>query len=259
MNHQDPHPHSKKPAGDSLVPANAATDISVPQPLSPLAPASVPATSPLPMTPVESAIYNAIYETGRSISHLREALDTDTNLTGKQRNRLISAKSRNYGFISKTFDIARDNPAIRPPQFSIGDMANTLTMIEMSRQLMMVADQLRALADDFLLENCDTGYRFGLRIYGSLREQAHAKLAGADILFQELRQFFTLHRRGGSGEGEPTIHELDRDLHSMMHGHADGEIIIRNESPHKTGGVHEVIDDVHRHGRHDGAEIKVKE
>jgi len=31
-------------------------------------------------------------------------------------------------------------------------------------------------------------------------------------------------------------------------------MVIKNESPHMTGGEHEVVDDVHRHGKHD-AEI----
>ena len=44
---------------------------------------------------------------------------------------------------------------------------------------------------------------------------------------------------------EPTQKQLERDAKRLLHGHADGRIVIENESPHLTEGVHEVIDDVH--------------
>ena len=39
--------------------------------------------------------------------------------------------------------------------------------------------------------------------------------------------------------------ELERDFKRLIHGKADGEIIIENETPHLTAGVHKVIDNVH--------------
>ena len=40
--------------------------------------------------------------------------------------------------------------------------------------------------------------------------------------------------------------ELERDIKRLIHGKADGEIIIKNERPNMVGGVHEVIDNVHK-------------
>jgi hypothetical protein len=40
--------------------------------------------------------------------------------------------------------------------------------------------------------------------------------------------------------------ELERDIKRLIHGKADGEIVIKNESPHVQGGLHEVIDNVHK-------------
>jgi hypothetical protein len=42
--------------------------------------------------------------------------------------------------------------------------------------------------------------------------------------------------------------QLERHIKQLQHGKADGEVIIRNESPHLTGGVHTVVDNV-RKGR----------
>jgi hypothetical protein len=38
--------------------------------------------------------------------------------------------------------------------------------------------------------------------------------------------------------------ELERDIKRLIHGKADGEIVIKNESPHISRGVHEVVDNV---------------
>jgi hypothetical protein len=114
--------------------------------------------------------------------------------------------------------------------------------------LCIVLEQFQHAATDYLLESSDSAYRDALRVYGSLREQARANVAGASALFAELLQYFTLHHRGRPG-AEPTEKELERDFHSLVRGHKDGEIIVRNETPRAQGGVRTVIDDVHKnHG-----------
>jgi hypothetical protein len=81
-----------------------------------------------------------------------------------------------------------------------------------------------------------------LRIYGSLQEQTKSKVPGAEPLYNALRTFFNRRRREGD---EPTEMELERDIKRLVHGKEDGEIIIKNETPHITGGFHQVIDSVH--------------
>ena len=188
---------------------------------------------------------------------LRGYLPTEHDLTGTQRRRLIGAKARNYGFIVKAYEIVDDSPAFIPPNFSLTNMAGTMANLEKARDLVVIAENLQRLVDDFLLQTTDAAYRDALLIYANLRMQARAKIHGATDLFDQLRQFFTLHRRGRAG-AEPTEKEIEREVRSLLHGHSDGEIIIKNESPHMTGGVHEVVEDVKKRGKR-GAEIKVKE
>jgi hypothetical protein len=40
--------------------------------------------------------------------------------------------------------------------------------------------------------------------------------------------------------------QIEREVKQLLHGKADGEIIVKNESPHLGGGLHEVIDHVHK-------------
>ena len=113
----------------------------------------------------------------------------------------------------------------------------------------MMLEQFHRLADDLQLIFCNSAYRDALGVYGNLREQSRRGVLGAEELFQELRQFFTLRRRGHNvenGSTEPTMHELQRDFKRLIHGKADGDIFAKHESPTTSGGVHEVIDNVHR-------------
>ena len=86
----------------------------------------------------------------------------------------------------------------------------------------------------------------------NLRELNRGRVPGADVLFQQLQQFFTLHRRrnssNGNGHGEPTEKEVLRDTRALLHGTKDGTVSLKHESPTTSGGVHEVIDNVHRPG-----------
>jgi len=40
--------------------------------------------------------------------------------------------------------------------------------------------------------------------------------------------------------------EIERDIKALVHGKADGEIIVKNERPELGAGLHEVIDNVHK-------------
>jgi hypothetical protein len=164
------------------------------------------------------------------------------NLTGTARRRLFSAGVKNYGFIDKAFDIAHDNPQFMPPNFNLNKLFDNLRDLEDLRQLMLVLQQFeQAVSNAFMLQ-ADSCYRDALRIYGSLREQAKAKVPGADPLYKALLTFF--RKRRGEGD-EPTEMELERDVKRLIHGHADGKITIENESPKIISGIHKVIDDVH--------------
>jgi hypothetical protein len=108
---------------------------------------------------------------------------------------------------------------------------------------MLILQQFMQLATNAFMVQSDFCYREALRIYDSLREQARGRVPGAEELFQALRNFFNRRRRTGE---EPTEHELELDFKRLIHGKADGEIIIKNESTHITEGVHKVVDNVHK-------------
>ena len=213
------------------------------------------ATSPL----ASNVLHTVLKKTAADVSDinriLRGYLPLEQDLTGPQRRRLIGAKARNYGFLVKAFEVVDDRPEFIPPNFSITNMAGTIANLEAARDLVVIAENLQRLVDDFLLQTTDLAVRDGLLIYRNLQTQARAKIHGASDLFSQLQQFFTLRR---SNRTEPTEKQLEREAKKLLQGKADGEMVIKNESPRVTGGVHEVVEDVGKR-RKRGAEIKVKE
>jgi hypothetical protein len=177
------------------------------------------------------------------MQHFIDVEGVDNNLTGRDRQRLISAGVRNNGFIDKTFDIAHDNPEFLPPHFSMEQFTENIRRFEELRQLMLVLQQFQQLAASAFMQQADVCYRDALRVYGSLREQTRSRVPGAEPLFEALMTFFHRRRRAGA---EPTEHELELDFKRLVHGKADGKIEIVNESPKMVEGVHKVVDNVHK-------------
>jgi len=166
------------------------------------------------------------------------------SLTGTDRRRLVGVGVRNNGFIDKAFDIAVENPQFMPAHFNVETLTANMHDIEDLRQLLWTLQQFVQAVSNALLVHSDSAYRDALRIYDSLREQARNRVDGADPLFRALRTFFS--RRRKPANEEPTEMELERDIKRLIHGKADGEIVIKNERPNMVGGVHEVIDNVHK-------------
>jgi hypothetical protein len=169
--------------------------------------------------------------------------DIDTNLSGKERQRLFGAGVRNFGFIEKAYDIARENPQFLPRDFNVALMGYYIRDLEDARQLVWTLQQFLNAANEYLLKNSTTGFREALRVYGSLREHNRSKTPGADVLYRALLTYFR-RRRPRPGETEPTQKELERDFMKLIHGKADGDIEIINEQPHFVEGVRKVTDNV---------------
>jgi hypothetical protein len=162
------------------------------------------------------------------------------NLTAKERERLISAGVRNYGFIEKANDIGKDNPAFLPSQFEMSDFSQNLLVFDLTRQFYLVAEKLQSLASDSMLLRSNVLYRESLRIYNGLKEQAKGRVPGARDLFDALEPFF---KRRKPVESQPTQKQELRRLESVAKGKTDGEILVRNIKPKTTGGVREIIED----------------
>jgi len=170
--------------------------------------------------------------------------DIESAATGHERIRLFGAGVRNYGFIEKTWDIVRDNPTMRPTQFNYAQFGADIGEFDEYRQLYFLLEKFMQVVNEAMLVRSDKLFRDALRVYGNLREMSRARVPGAEPLYRALLTFFRRRRTAETVEGEPTIKELEHDFNKLIHGHADGEIVVKNETPKVSGGKRTVIDEV---------------
>jgi hypothetical protein len=166
--------------------------------------------------------------------------DIINTLSPAERKRLIGAGVRNYGFIDKAFDIANDNPQFVPSFLSIAELWNDMHDFEDVRQLVWVLEKFLQLANEAMLVRGDKILRDALFIYNNLRELSKARVPGAQPLFEALLKYF--RRRTRPGEAEPTVKQLEKDFHALIHGTKDGKLVIENEKARTVGGKHLVVD-----------------
>jgi len=102
---------------------------------------------------LDAIIRELIAELESKMHFFIEEENVENNLTGKDRRRLFSAGVRNYGFIDKAFDIARDNPDFMPPHFDAIALNANLRQLEDLRQLMLTLQQfLQLVTSAFMLK-----------------------------------------------------------------------------------------------------------
>jgi hypothetical protein len=94
-----------------------------------------------------------------------------------------------------------------------------------------------------MLVRGDKIFRDALFIYNNLRELSKARVPGAQPLFEALLKYF--RRRTRPGE-EPTVKQLEKDFHALIHGTKDGRLVIENEKAKTIGGKHLVVDRTRR-------------
>jgi len=166
-----------------------------------------------------------------------------TELNSADRRRLNGSGVRRYGFIEKTADVAGEFPQIWPGLVDDnGKLKELVGEIEVLRNLFVWFRYLSRVVQDLLLLAGDDAFRLAGAYYTAARDGARRKNPEAQQVFDMLRLFWRRPRRTST---EPTERELRRDFKRLIHGKADGDIFAKHESPHVSGGVHEVIDNVH--------------
>ena len=146
-------------------------------------------------------------------------------------------------------DQNRENPEFVPANFNAAAFQKSINSLDNYRQLHWVLEKFLQAVNEAMLIQGDASFRSALFVYRNLQAQARARVHGAEPLFRALLRFFRRRRPAEElEETDPTMKQLERDFNKMIHGKADGEIILKNEKPRKVGGARQVIDNV-RTGR----------
>jgi len=168
----------------------------------------------------------------------------NTVLDTTDRRRLLGSGVRRYGFIEKTADVAEEYPQFWPAFVTdTGELKERVDEIEVLRNLLVWFRYASRIVGDLLLVAGDDAFRLAGSYYATARDGARRKVPEAMQVFQLLQLFWKHPRRMTE---EPTMRELERDFNALMHGTKDGQIAVANESPHVSGGMREVVDNVQR-------------
>ena len=182
----------------------------------------------------------------------------NTELNTADRMRLRGSGVRRYGFIEKVFEVSADYPQFWPP-FGDGreEMSEYVKEIDALRNLLIWARWLARVVQDLLLIAGNDAFRVAGAYYTLAREGSRKKNPDAVQVYDMLRLFW---KRPRKTSGEPTIPQVLRDTRDLLHGTKDGNVSVQHESPTTSGGVHEVIDNVHSAKcRVQSSKCKVKE
>jgi hypothetical protein len=169
---------------------------------------------------------------------------TDDVLTAIQRRRKIGAGIKNYGFIDKVSDLASSNPQFAT-FFDITDLKNAIRNIEECRDIVVLLQAFARMVSNAMLIYSDDAFSMALIYYSMVKEMSRHGDPTAMELFNALKPFFKRPKRSSA---EPTEKEIERDLHALIKGKADGKIVVENERPKLTSGERKVVDEV-RKGR----------
>jgi hypothetical protein len=167
---------------------------------------------------------------------------SENNLTLTQRRRKIGAGIRNYGFIEKVADLAGANPQYAQ-FFNPVDLRNAIKNVDMCRDLVLLLQGFQRMVSNSMLVYSDDAFTMSTIFYRMVQTMSRRGDPQAIQLFRTLSPFFERRRRATE---EPTAKEIERDLHALLHGTADGKMLIENETPKTTKGVRKVVDEVSR-------------
>lgn len=166
------------------------------------------------------------------------------NSLNSQQHSFVGKGFRNYGFMMASNQSINNFPELAPAFIEIDDFNSTvedyLFMRDISERILTISGDARDIMN--ILGNLS--YSFALAYYDGVRSIAsrtHNKTATGVLAI--LQRFFTRGRTPGAKQNEM---EVEHHLRALMHGTRDGEITVRNESPHSEGGMHEVTDDSHK-------------
>jgi hypothetical protein len=157
------------------------------------------------------------------------------HLRALDRKRLNGVGIKKQGFIERALEIAKENPEFLPNYLTLERFIEENKYFTEFRNLFDTSGQIRELIWNITMESSDVDYTNALDYYASVREAAKRRVDAAESPHKELAVFFKRNKPLGE---EPTKKQTKRDLNALMNGRKDGKIVVENNKPKVTGGVH---------------------
>jgi hypothetical protein len=164
-----------------------------------------------------------------------------STFTPADRERLIGAGIKNFGFIQTAYAHAAANSAFVPPYLDMAEFSEAVRNVEAKRVLAALLDQFSKTVSDSMLADNDSAFHDALDFYHSVRQAAKNRVPGAEVEFNVLKPYFKRGKSAHSAD-EPTEAQIERDLRGLLHGTKEGKIVVENENPQAARGTRTVVD-----------------
>jgi hypothetical protein len=172
-----------------------------------------------------------------------EMEDFSAHLRALDRKRLNGVGVKKLGFIARALQLSGENPQFLPHWLSLKKFRYDDNYYLALRAAYDVAEQLKEILWNIVLEASDVVYTDALEYYSQVTDAAKRRVDPAETLRNDLYTYF---KRGSYKGEEPTVKKLMRDAKAIARGTKDGKIEIENIKPHLTGGVHKALDETYR-------------
>jgi hypothetical protein len=188
----------------------------------------------LPTAELEG-VYNKVKKAHEELAEISNAISLST----AQRRIFQGADSRRFGFLSKTFEVASDNPQFVPLFLDMDEFSRVMSQLEVLRNILITSRQVERLTGDNLLQTSDLAYRLSLMYYNSVRDAHRRRVPSAQAIFEMLQGFF---RRRPATPAEPTAQKALKDAKALLRGSKDGKVIIEGHGRQITPADKTIID-----------------
>lgn len=128
-----------------------------------------------------------------AIATIREKLPFLLDLTAEERRSLPKLGDKSRAFVSKAFEVAKQNPDFLPRSFDLGEMHQDVQLFEALYPVLLSLTQLQELVDDTVVAVGSEAYAAALVVYNYAK--ASGKGAGLDSVVDEMGRRFARKSR----------------------------------------------------------------
>lgn len=128
-----------------------------------------------------------------AIATIREKLPFLIDLTTQERRSLPKLGDKSRAFVSKSLEVATQNPDFLPRSFDLDEMRQDVELFEALYPILLSLTQLQELVDDTVMEVGSEAYAAGLVVYNYAK--ASGKGAGLDSVVDDMGRRFARKSR----------------------------------------------------------------
>jgi hypothetical protein len=147
---------------------------------------------------------NVMTEVKRRLSEISQLLrGYIIPLTPAERRRIIKMGEKTYSFVSKAYELAKENPELCPKYLDINDfqidIEDVMKLITLKTSLNQIHE---GVADTEMVAGSEA-YQSALEFYQEVKRAAKNDIYGAKAIYEELKKRFPTRKKSNNTDNDP--------------------------------------------------------